>query len=170
MLNEILFTEVIKEAAEQLTRGGAFLTANYGDKINTMTISWAAMGQIWNKPVLIVLVRYSRHTYRLIDKSGQFVVSFPAPGQLGRELTLCGTKSGRNVDKFKECGFKPLEAATVNAPLIDKCKIHIECKVVYKQAMEPGLLDKNLKKMFYEANDDYHVIYYGEVTSCHVAE
>lgn len=170
MLKEILYTEVIKEAVEQLSKGGAFLTTVYEDSVNTMTIGWAAMGFIWNKPILIVAVRYSRHTYKLLDKLGQFTVSFPAPGKLGKELIVCGTKSGRDVDKFKECEFKPLEASTVITPLIDKCKIHMECKVVYKQAMEPGLLDKSIKKMFYESNNDYHVLYYGEITACYVEE
>lgn len=168
MLERKMLTDVIQEAAEQLSLGGAFLTTGYEDKINTMTISWAAMGQIWNKPVIIVAVRYSRHTYNLIDKSNQFTVSFPNRGELAKELALCGSKSGRDIDKFEECGFEPLEAATVVAPLIDKCKIHLECKVVYKQAMEPGNLAQPLKKTFYASNNDYHVLYYGEVTACHV--
>ena len=170
MLKEVLYTEVIKEAAEQLSKGGAFLTTGYEDEINTMTISWATMGRIWNKPVLIVAVRYSRHTYKLIDNSNQFTVSFPASGQLAKELSICGTKSGRDIDKFSECGFTPIESATVVAPLIDKCKIHMECKVIYKQAMEPGLIDKSLKKTFYDGNDNYHVMYYGEITACHINE
>ncbi len=170
MLEGTIYTEVIKEAAEQLSKGGAFLTAGYEGEINTMTISWAAMGRIWNKPILIVAVRSSRHTYKLSDNSNQFTVSFPAPGQLARELALCGTKSGRDMDKFNECDFVALEAATVVAPLIDKCKIHMECKVVYKQAMEPGLIDKSIKKTFYDGNDNYHVMYYGEITACHIKE
>ena len=170
MLKETLLTEVIKEAVEQLSKGGAFLTTGYEDEINTMTISWAAMGRIWNKPILIVAVRYSRHTYKLIDNSNQFTVSFPSSGQLAKELSLCGTKSGRDMDKFNECGFKPIEAATVISPLIDKCKIHMEGKVVYKQAMEPGLIDKSIKKTTYDGNDNYHVMFYGEITACHVEE
>jgi len=170
MLKETIYTEVIKEAVEQLSKGGAFLTTGYEDEINTMTISWATMGKIWNKPILIVAVRYSRHTYKLIDNSNQFTVSFPAPGKLGKELSFCGTKSGRDTDKFSECGFKPIEAAKIVAPLIDKCRIHIECKVVYKQAMEPGLIDKSIKKAFYDGNDNYHVMYYGEIVACHIDE
>ena len=170
MLKETIYTEVIKEAVEQLSKGGAFLTTGYEGEINTMTISWAAMGRIWNKPILIVAVRYSRHTYKLIDNSNQFTVSFPASGQLAKELALCGTKSGRDMDKFSECGFEALEAATVVAPLIDKCEIHMECKVVYKQAMEPGLIDKTIKKTFYDSNDNYHVMYYGEITACHTKD
>lgn len=170
MLKETILTDIIQEAVEQLSKGGAFLTTGYEDEINTMTIGWAAMGRMWNKPVLIVAVRYSRHSYKLLDNSNQFTVSFPKKGRLSKELSLCGTKSGRDTDKFSECNFVPLEAATVIAPLIDKCNIHLECKVVYKQAMEPGLVDKTIKKNFYDGNDNYHVLYYGEITACHIEE
>lgn len=170
MLTKAILTDVIEEAVKQLSKGGAFLTSAYEGEKNTMTISWAAMGRIWNKPVVIVAVRYSRHSYNFIDGSGEFTVSFPATGQLAEELAFCGTKSGRDIDKFNECGFEAIEAATVAAPMIDKCRIHIECKVVYKQSMEPGNLNEQIKKTFYKPGDDYHVLYYGEVTACHIDE
>lgn len=170
MLTDTVLTEIIEEAAIQLSKGGAFLTTAHAGEKNTMTISWAAMGRIWNKPVMIVAVRYSRFSYNYIDESGQFTVSFPKTGELAEELILCGTKSGRDLDKFNECGFKPVESATVVAPMIDKCRIHMECKVVYKQAMDPGNLDNQIKETFYKPNNDYHVLYYGEVTACHISE
>ena len=167
-MTEAILTDVIEEAVKQLSKGGAFLTtANDGDK-NTMTISWAAMGRIWNKPVVIVAVRYSRYSYKFIDESGEFTVSFPASGRLADELVFCGTKSGRDTDKFRECGFKAIDGSVVSAPLIDKCRIHIECRVVYKQAMEPGNLDESIKNTFYRPGNDYHVLYYGEVAACHI--
>lgn len=170
MLTESILTDVIKEAAEQLSKGGAFLNTAFEGEKNTMTISWAAMGRIWNKPVMIVAVRYSRHSFEYIDRAGEFTVSFPASGQLAGELTICGTKSGRDIDKFTECGFEAIEAKTVAAPMIDKCRIHIECRVVYKQAMEPGNLDEGIKETFYRPGNDYHVLYYGEVTTCYINE
>ncbi|HPQ46275.1 MAG TPA: flavin reductase family protein [Clostridia bacterium] len=167
-MTEKILADVIEEAVRQLSRGGAFLTtSNEGEK-NTMTISWAAMGRIWNKPVVIVAVRYSRYSYRFIDESGEFTVSFPAKGQLADELVFCGTKSGRDTDKFRECSFEAIEGSAVSAPLIDKCHIHIECKVIYKQAMEPGNLDESIKDTFYKPGYDYHVMYYGEVKACHI--
>ncbi|MFO7635798.1 MAG: flavin reductase family protein [Clostridia bacterium] len=168
MHKEVNYTDVLKQAMEQLGKGGAFLTTCYDGKINTMTIGWGTAGILWSKPVLTVMVRYSRHTYNLIEKAGEFTVSFPQQGELARELVICGTKSGRNIDKFDECGFKPVESFTVKTPCIDKCGIHFECKTIYKQAMEPGLIGDKVKDLFYRNNNDYHVVYYGEITRCHV--
>jgi flavin reductase (DIM6/NTAB) family NADH-FMN oxidoreductase RutF len=170
MIKEIKYTDVSKEALEQLAKGGAFLTSCYDGKINTMTIGWGTIGIIWGKPVMTVAVRYSRHTYNLIDGSGEFSVSFPKQGLLSQELVICGTKSGRTIDKFDECGFKPIEAMTIKTPVIDKCHIHFECRVIYRQALEPALIDEKVKDRFYKANNDFHVIFYGEITRCCINE
>lgn len=161
------YTELSKEAMEQLSGNGAFLTTKYGDDVNTMTISWASLGTIWNKPVMIVAVRYSRHTYKLIDKSNQFTVSVPEFGQMKKELSFCGSKSGRDFNKFEECQLELKAAYDVDTPVISGCKFHFECRTVYKQAMEPGLVDDGIKKTFYDSNDNYHVIYYGEIVACY---
>ncbi|MBN2851217.1 MAG: flavin reductase family protein [Clostridia bacterium] len=155
------------EAMEQLSKNGAFLTTKHGENLNTMTISWASLGTIWNKPVMIVAVRYSRHTYKLIDQSNQFTVSVPALGEKKKELAFCGSKSGRDYNKFNECGLVLKDSQKISTPVIEGCQIHFECKTVYKQAMEPGLVDEGIKKTFYDSNDNYHVIYYGEIVACY---
>ncbi|MCD5417209.1 flavin reductase family protein, partial [Candidatus Bipolaricaulota bacterium] len=42
----------------------------------------------------------------------------------------CGTHSGRDVNKFKELGLTAMTARIVSPPLIDKCIVNMECKVV----------------------------------------
>ena len=44
-----------------------------------------------------------------------------------REVDLCGSISGRDVDKFAACGFHALPGTRVSAPLIEECPINIEC-------------------------------------------
>lgn len=161
MLNEIEEKKHTEEFIKQLPKG-VFLTVKNGDKINTMTIGWANIGVIWGKPVLTVAVRYSRYTYELMEKSGEFTVSVPLNGGFKNELAYCGTKSGRDVDKFKECNLTAKDSKFLSTPLIGECELYYECKVVYKQAMEPALLDESIKERFY-TNKDYHVLYYGEI-------
>ena len=82
--------------------GGAFLVVSSKDgKVNPMTIGWASVGRLWSRPTLSVLVRKSRFTYCLIDKAQSFTVCAPATGTLKSELTICGTKSGRETDKVR---------------------------------------------------------------------
>ncbi len=46
------------------------------------------------------------------------------------QVNVCGTVSGKEVDKFKESNIIPVAGQKVDAPLIDECVGHIECRVV----------------------------------------
>lgn len=160
-IKRIKFNEYSTEALEQLQKG-AFLTVKNKDEVNTMTIAWGSISYIWNKPIFMVAVRYSRYTYNLIDNAKEFTVSIPLSKDFKKELAYCGTKSGRNVDKFKDCNLNLIDSQKISTPIISECDLHYECKVVYQQAMEPATLDEDIKNRSY-SNNDYHVLYFGEI-------
>lgn len=168
MFKEIKITEMSNEMLKELIQG-AFLTVKDGEKVNTMTIGWGAIGYMWNKPVFIAMVRYSRYTYELMEKSKDFTVSFPLNSTLKKELGICGSKSGRDVDKIKEAGLSLRNGEAVEAPIIENCDLHIECKVVYKQAMDKTFLSEEIINKSYP-KDDYHVMYYGEIVTSYIKE
>jgi flavin reductase (DIM6/NTAB) family NADH-FMN oxidoreductase RutF len=168
-MKRVEYSEYTPVLIKQLSKGGVFLTARNKGEDNTMTIGWASAGIIWGKPILTVAVRYSRHTYEMLDKSGEFTVSVPAEKDMRKALAFCGSKSGRDYDKFSECGLEKIEGQSVNAPVIGGCELYYECRVVYRQAMEPALIDKGIDSRFY-GNNDFHVLYYGEIVDCYIAE
>ncbi|WP_315118180.1 flavin reductase family protein [uncultured Clostridium sp.] len=155
------------KAIEVIRDKGAFLTVKDGDKVNTMTIGWANIGYQWKKPILTVLVRKSRYSYELIENTEEFTVSMPLNVDLKKELTICGSKSGRDIDKFKECNLVLEEGKKTTTPIIGNCDMHFECKIVYKQEMEPSLLCDEIKDGAYK-NGDYHVLYYGEILDWYI--
>jgi len=144
MYKEFDFCEVSQELLQQLQKG-AFLTVKSGNKVNTMTIAWGSLGYMWNRPVFTAMVRYSRYTYELIKDASEFTVSFPLKGQLDRTLSVCGTKSGRDIDKFKECSLTLKEGVSTETPIIDDCDLHLECRIVYSQEMNAEKLDGKIK-------------------------
>lgn len=156
------FTLKIKEAMEYLHKQGAFLTAKYGDTVNTMTVSWGSIGYVWNKPIFTVYVRKERFTHSIIEKSKEFTISVPFGNSMKEALTICGTKSGRDTDKKKESKIEFIGGKTIDTPVVDNCNMYYECKVVYSQDMNPVNLDEYIKKNSYKA-EDYHTIYYGEI-------
>jgi len=82
------------------------------------------------KPCLVCVgVSPKRYSHDLIAESGEFVVNAPSIG-LEEETHFCGTKSGRDVDKFAETGLTPVPASRVRPPLIEECFGHLECRVV----------------------------------------
>ncbi|NLW58898.1 MAG: flavin reductase family protein [Firmicutes bacterium] len=171
MHKDIAFNEYAQEVITQLANGGAFLTVKDPgqNRANIMTIGWGTIGYIWRKPIFMVMVRYSRHTYGLLEKTGEFTVSVPLNQDRRKELLICGRQSGRDLDKFKECGFTPEKGKTVDTPIIKECPLHFECRVVYQQAMEPGQLSPELRSSCYPT-PDYHVLYYGEILASYLTE
>ena len=164
MKNIEYFTDL--DVVNNQLQDGAFLTVRSEDKLNTMTIGWGMIGHIWNKPIFQVLVRPSRYTYELLDNIDNFTVSVPYDFDMNKELAYCGSKSGRDVDKFSELDLSIIESPDVNSPFIKKATYHYSCKVLYKDKIIKNELDNNIINEFY-SNEDFHFQYYGEIISAY---
>lgn len=165
-MKEVMYNEYAKEALEQLQKG-AFLNLRANDKDNTMTIGWGSIGFMWGRPILMVMVRYSRYSYELIERTDCFTVSIPLMGQLKKELGYCGSKSGRDCNKWQDLNLTKLNAQKVNAPLVGECDLHYECKILSKQQVSSTNITPDMVTTFYH-NDDYHVLYYAEIVGTYL--
>ena len=162
-MKDVDYMAVAEKAIDKIKKG-AFLTVQAGNDCNTMTIGWATIGFCWKKPVLMVAVRNSRHTFTIIEKAADFTVSLPS-GDMRKEITYCGTKSGRDVDKFKECSLPPAKSRYVSSPVIDVPALHFECRIVLKTPMDPALLIAEYQTLY--PQKDYHTLYFGEIQACY---
>lgn len=163
-----VFKHIVK--TNELMRNGGLLLVSEGKdkKPNAMTIGWGFLGTMWSKPMFVVAVRYSRHTYKLMEESDSFTVCLPNK-EMKEALVLCGSKSGRDMDKLVESNLTSKNGKTVDAPYLKECPVHYECKVVYKDEMEEGRLAEPLQGSMYPTKD-WHVLYYGEVTGCYAVD
>lgn len=153
---------------------GALLTTKAGAEVNTMTIGWGHLGVEWSKPVFVVYVRQSRHTKGLLDKAGEFTVNIPAGPVDKKILGICGTRSGRDMDKFKELGLTQIAGQTVSAPAIGELPLTLECKVIYRQDQDLAALKPAYREHSYPAGtaeeNNFHTAYYGEITAAYILE
>ncbi len=143
--------------------GDRWMLITAGDKsaANTMTASWGGLGVLWGKNVATVYVRPQRYTYEFMEKSDYFTIAFF--GEAWRDaLKLCGSKSGREVDKVRECGFT-LAYGEGDAPYFQEAKAVLVCKKVYFDDLDPArILDADVDSQNY-AKKDYHRMYIGEI-------
>lgn len=160
------FIKGLEKGMENLHKKGAFLTVKNQDKVNTMTISWGSIGFMWNKPIFIAMVRKSRYTYELIENAASFTISIPYKSEMKSALTICGTKSGRDLDKFAEAKISFSPSTKVDSPIIENCNMYYECKIVYKHPMDNQNPSPEINKTIYSDND-YHTLYYGEIVACY---
>ena len=166
MFTDLQYDAKIAEVTYAMSHGGVFLTTSHQGRDNTMTIGWGSIGYYWGKPIFTVVVRNSRHSFNLLENSGEFTVSIPLDGSMREELRLCGTSSGRDIDKFAAYNLKTQAGTQVKVPIITQCDLHYECRVVYKSAMDPNQLAVDLDQRWYPQRD-YHTFYHGEILACY---
>ncbi len=151
------------------TGKGILLTTKADGKVNTMTIGWGTLGIQWGKPIYTVFVRQSRHTKKMLEEHPEFTINVPM-GEIDREiLKICGTKSGRDMDKIKELNLTLEDGETVDVPGIRQLPLTLECKVIYKQDQDPNAVNQENTDRYYPQGD-YHTAYYGQITAAYIIE
>lgn len=130
--------------AKQTWRGGNMLyplpvvmvsCANAAGESDIVTVAWTGT-VCTNPPMLSVSIRPERHSYHIIRESGEFVVNLVGTC-LARACDWCGVRSGRDHDKWEECGITKAPASSLElAPAIAEAPVSIECKV--RQVLELG--------------------------------
>ena len=166
--SEVDIFKHVEEVNKLMRNGGLLLVSGDEKKPNAMTIGWGILGTMWRKPVFVVAVRLTRYTYELLEKSDSFTVCLPAKG-MEKALELCGTKSGRDLDKMAKLGFKVKKGKTVDAPYIKDCPVHYECEIIYKDEVKKGELKREIEADAYP-NENWHVLYYGEVKAAYTVQ
>ena len=157
---EVPYTYQLDRTLEMLASGGLLLASTREDGAsNVMTIGWASVGVIWGVPVMVVLVRPSRYTYRFIEASRLFTVNVPTQA-MRPYVNICGTKSGRDVDKL--AGVPISMGQRVDAVVLKECPLVYECKVVHTNDVIPENLVPDVERRAY-AHGDYHRLFYGQI-------
>ncbi len=97
------------------------------------------LGEVFNvslrrPPIVGLAIRKATFSHGLISDTGEFVVNLPGR-RLLRETDFCGSRSGRDTDKFAETGLTAIPADRVRPPLIGECPVNIECRLLSVQEM-----------------------------------
>ena len=134
---------------------------NRRGEINTMTASWGCAGILWNKPVAICFIRPQRYTYGIVEDADELTLSFFAPGEHRDALRYCGTKSGRDGDKFSATGLT-VARADGGAPYVEEANLALVCRKLYADDLKENcFIDAEMLKHY--AAKDYHRFYVCEI-------
>ena len=103
-------------------------TADKKGNTNILTIAWT--GTVCTNPAMVYIsVRPARYSYHMIKESGEFVINLTTE-RLVRAADFCGVRSGKDIDKWKECRLTQGKAVSLEyAPAIEESPVNIECKV-----------------------------------------
>jgi flavin reductase (DIM6/NTAB) family NADH-FMN oxidoreductase RutF len=126
----------------------ALVGANVDGRPNYMVVGYISPFD-FGRYVFFSLYK-KRHTRKGIHENGTFSVNIPSEALI-EETRLCGTKSGRDVDKSTL--FETFYGELGTAPMIREAPINMECEVVEVLDYEPneGIIGRVTKSY---VNDD----------------
>ncbi|HWP51025.1 MAG TPA: flavin reductase [Clostridia bacterium] len=143
------------------------VTAQKGDKVNTMTASWGGMGVMWAKNVAFVAIRPGRYTKEFVDSADTFSLTF-FEGAYKKEMGYLGSVSGRDEDKIAKSGLTV--AYEQGTPYFKEAKLVLLCRKLYNQPMLPAcFIDKASDEKWYPQKD-YHTLYIAEIVQVLAAD
>lgn len=146
----------------------AFLTTHRAGKTNIMVTAWGAIGVMWKLPVFVAMVRKSRYSYKLIEKTREFTVTFPYT-DLSKVASVCGQSSGRDVDKLALTGLSTRPAHTITTPVLDVPGMHLECSVIYARLMSAEKLNSAIQELWYDRqSNDYHAFFVSQILDSYI--
>lgn len=151
-------------------RPGILITTKVGDKVNSMTIGWGTLGVIWERPVFVAYVRQQRYTREMLDQCLEFTINVPVGDFPRRALGVCGSKSGRDMDKIAAAGLTPVEPEVIGVPGLKEFPLTLECRVLYRQEQESDQFNDEITRQFYTIETGDHICYYGEIVAAYIIE
>jgi flavin reductase (DIM6/NTAB) family NADH-FMN oxidoreductase RutF len=113
------------------------VSVTHESKESIITLSWTGTC-CSDPPIVSISVRPERYSYQILQDSKEFVINFPTISLIN-QVKICGTKSGRDIDKWNECNFTKVKSKEVIAPAIAECPVNIECRV--EQVLKLGTHD-----------------------------
>ena len=161
----------------QVMKKGILLTAKQGSKVNPMTVGWGTIGIEWGKPIFVAYVREGRYTRSMLDATGEFTINIPYGDVDTKILSVCGAKSGRDMDKVEELGLELVESSVVAVPGIRQLPLTLECKVLCRHMQNIPMLPDPILERYYPngvdssnpgSNEDFHIAYYGEIVNAYL--
>lgn len=163
---EVNIREIKKSVQEMIADDWMLITAGNESGWNTMTASWGGLGEIWGKDAAFAFIRPQRYTLGFVAKSGLFTLSFFS-GKYKDEMKICGSKSGRDIDKSAETGLKPVFTDSTTG--IEQAEVIMVCRTMAVQQIDPeGFIDPSVMNWYPEK--DFHKVFIGAIEKVYIKE
>ncbi|MEW5845782.1 MAG: flavin reductase [Bacteroidota bacterium] len=154
--------ELSENTFDLLDNQWMLILAGSKEKHNSMTASWGGFGILWNKPVAFIFIRPQRYTLQFVEQNEYFTLNF-FDEKWRSALELCGSKSGRDIDKTKAAGLSVSNLQSAIA--FNEARLVIECRKLYIDDIKPeNFLDKGIIEKHYPKSD-FHRLFIAEISS-----
>lgn len=158
MFKEINAKEIDLNIIKAIADEWMLITAGDESGYNMMTASWGFAGEMWGADSVIAMVRPQRYTMEFIDGKDYFTLSFYGDNKDIHKV--CGSKSGRDINKTEATGLTPVFAD--DTVYFEEARLVIVCKKQYVQRLcEDNFVDKEPLRWYQDK--DYHYMIIGKI-------
>jgi flavin reductase (DIM6/NTAB) family NADH-FMN oxidoreductase RutF len=71
-----------------------------------------------------------RYSLELLQANPEYTINLPyIDEEMTKKVLICGSLSGRGVDKFAKAGLTTMPSRHIDPPIIVECPLNIECRV-----------------------------------------
>ncbi|HPS39273.1 MAG TPA: flavin reductase family protein [Candidatus Cloacimonadota bacterium] len=95
---------------------------------NLITLEWFMRTSI-NPPMFAISIGHSRYSYECLEQNRFFNLVFPST-EMKEVLTISGSTSGSDSDKFATTGVKFTPGKLHKLPILSDAVANLECEVV----------------------------------------
>ena len=112
-----------------------------------------------SKPILTIYVSPARYTHEFLEESEYFTVSF-FPEEYRRDLSLLGSRSGRDGDKVAQTGLTPV--ALEHGVDFAQAELSFVCRKLYAHQFEKEQVPQEVADWIYTRVPP-HTMFIGEI-------
>ena len=158
MFKEINAKEISGNLIKAISEEWMLISAGDKTDYNMMTASWGFMGEVWSNDSVLALVRPQRYTMDFINNNDYFTLSFYGDNKDIHKI--CGSKSGRDVNKTELTGLTPIFSD--NSVYFKEARMVIVCKKQFvSQMKEENFCDKTPLANYKDG--DFHYMIIGKI-------
>ena len=154
MFREISAREIDGNIIKMIADEWMLITAGDENSHNMMTASWGFAGEMWGNDSVVIAVRPQRYTMEFLEKHDTFSLSFY--GDRKDIHKICGSKSGRDIDKTQETGLTPVFAD--NTVYFEEARLVLVCKKQNVGRLEKEKFTDSEPHKWYDDDYNYMII------------
>lgn len=165
MFKEIDSKQIKRNLIDAIANEWMLICAGDKEGYNMMTASWGFMGEMWGNDTAIAMIRPQRYTMEFVEKNDYYTLSFYGDNKDIHKI--CGSMSGRDVDKTALTGLTPVFSD--NTVYFEQANLVLICKKQYLgELKEEGFIDEDPLKWYKEK--DFHKMIFGKIEKVLVKE
>jgi flavin reductase (DIM6/NTAB) family NADH-FMN oxidoreductase RutF len=101
------------------------VTKDKNDKVNMITLEWFMRTSI-KPPMFAVSIGHTRYSYECFQTFRKFNLMIPSK-EMRDTVKICGSKSGRDIDKLDVCNEDSFKGRHSNLPIFRNAVANFEC-------------------------------------------